>query len=112
MFTSHGFGVFAAVTLLALQRAITCGTLLLGGWRRRQHLLARAYGAESIVTDRLPIGLRRAPFVSGTLDVAGRGAERLGARWQQRRQPIWCNSNSQRKPISLCMPTDTRCGPC
>src|ERR1700733_4978157 len=68
MFTSHGFGVFA-VTLLALS-AITCGTLLLGGWRRRQHLLARAYGAESIVTARLPIGLRRAPFVSGTLDVA------------------------------------------
>jgi signal transduction histidine kinase len=68
MFTSHAIGLFA-VTLLGLS-AITCGTLLLGGWRRRQHLLARTYSAESIVTARLPFGLVRAPFASGMLDVA------------------------------------------
>jgi signal transduction histidine kinase len=68
MFTSHAFGLFA-VALLGLS-ALTCGTLLLGGWRRRQHLLGSAYSAGPIVTARLPLGLVRAPFASGVLDVA------------------------------------------
>ena len=68
MFTSNGFGLFAAA-LLSLS-AIACGTLLLAGWRQRQHLVARQSGIAPMATLPPLYGLGRTPFASGLLDVA------------------------------------------
>src|SRR5580658_6507734 len=75
MFTGNGFGMFATA-LLGLS-AITCGTLLFGGWRQRGHQLARQSGGESMPSMARPFGphmqqrfvLGRTPFASAVLDV-------------------------------------------
>ncbi|HVC60437.1 MAG TPA: ATP-binding protein [Acetobacteraceae bacterium] len=74
MFTSDRFGLFAAA-LLGLS-AITCGALLLGGWRR--HVLARRHDRGWTPAPAAAFSLARTPFVSGMLDVAAEMRDVLG----------------------------------
>ncbi len=75
MFTSDGLGFFASA-LLSLS-AITCGALLLGGWRRRRYLLARQDGGEPMADAPPAFGLGRTPFAGGELDVAAEARDVL-----------------------------------
>jgi hypothetical protein len=68
MFTTDGFRFFASA-LMGLS-AVTCGTLLLGGWRQRQRQLAGPAGGEPTAAAPAPFALARSPFASGDLDVA------------------------------------------
>ncbi len=75
MFATGGFGVFASA-LLSLS-AITCATLLIGGWRRRQHLMARHHGSVPWQPAPPPFGPGQAPFASFPLDVAAEARDLL-----------------------------------
>lgn len=68
MSPTNWFGL-SAVTLLGLS-AITCGTLLFGGWQRRRQLLARESTAQPLAVTRPLFDLGRTPFAGDILDVA------------------------------------------
>jgi signal transduction histidine kinase len=68
MISTGWFGLLA-VTLLGLS-AITCGALVLGGWRSYRHLTSRHQGGEPMTCASAPFDLVRMPFASTALDVA------------------------------------------
>jgi anti-sigma regulatory factor (Ser/Thr protein kinase) len=68
MLYSNWFG-FLASTLLGLS-VMTCGLVLLGGWRQYQRMQVHADGGASIAVTQPLFGLGRMPFVSSVLDVA------------------------------------------
>jgi anti-sigma regulatory factor (Ser/Thr protein kinase) len=75
MLLNDGVGL-SAVALLGLS-AVTCGTLVFGGWRRRRHLLAQQDGGQFLAVTRPAFGLGQMPFVSGELDVAAEARDVL-----------------------------------
>lgn len=75
MFSAVWFGLLA-VTLLGFS-AITCGALVLGGWRRHRHLIAHDHGGVSMVCASPPFDLVRTPFASGSLNVAAEARDIL-----------------------------------
>jgi len=74
MFMSDGLGYFASV-LLGFS-AITCGALLLGGWRR--YVLADRDDSGPVGAPLPSFSLARTPFVGGMLDLAAEVRDVLG----------------------------------
>lgn len=74
MFASDGFGLFAS-TLLGLS-TVTCGALLLGGWRR--HRLSRRDDGGWVPAPVPSFSLARTPFAGGLLDIAAEVRDVLG----------------------------------
>ena len=75
MLLNDGVGL-SAVALLGLS-AVTCGTLLFGGWRQRRHLLAQQDDSRLPAVTRPMFGLGQMPFVSAELDVAAEARDVL-----------------------------------
>lgn len=75
MLLNDGVGL-SAVALLGLS-AVTCGTLVFGGWRRRQHLLAQQDDGRFLAVTRPAFGLGQMPFVGAELDVAAEARDVL-----------------------------------